>query len=345
MKSLSSILGILIFFILPPAYAQDLIRLYEMHAPQMIRPFIIPVKLNETPAQAAARYTRELARQPELMELFEGRAPDLSQAEFKPLGSTETVESRALLMANLPRDYTKTSARVENFGNAFADKGTNSYILPINANLGLTQNETRDLFRQIANEFPLLINLGGDDVDPRFYKKENFHARNTIPFRDQFEIALIKSYIAAEKGFHFAVCRGAQITAIAMGYKMIQDIPLHIRGAISHAHANYPAEVAMHPIELIKTTHGMLAGAVKNFKDLTVNSIHHQSIIFHEGGPLELAAVGPDGITEALESKNGRTFITQWHPELMNNALGLAILNKVIVQKNTLFRNRCQNLF
>lgn len=339
MKSLSPILAVLIFLLMPSAHAEDLIKLYEWHTPQTLRPMILPVKNGETPEQAATRYLREMERQPDLMELFEGRSPDLSQAEFKPLGTSEGVASRALLMANLPKDYTKNSTRVEGFTNAFTAQGTNPYLLPINANLGLSQEETRDLFRIIANEFPLLINLGGDDVEPQFYKKENFHARNTIPFRDRFEIALIKSYVAAEKGFHFAVCRGAQITAIAMGYKMVQDIPFHIEKAIPHANDN-------HPIKLLKTTHGMLADSVKGFKDLTVNSLHHQAIVFHEGGPLELAAVSQDGITEALESKNGRTFLTQWHPELMGNALGLAILKHVVVRKDVLFKSRtCEGLF
>jgi putative glutamine amidotransferase len=339
MKWFSPIFAALLFLILPQANAAEAsIRLYEWHTPQTLRPLILPVKGNETPEQAAARYLRELARQPDLMELFEGRTPDLSQAEFKPLGTSESISDRALLTANAPKDYTKNSLRVENFSKTFAELGTSAYILPINANLGLNLKETRELFRQIANEFPLLVLLGGDDVTTELYKEKDFHARDTIPFRDKFEMALIRSYIKADKGFLFAVCRGAQLTAVALGYKLVQDIPFHIKNAVAHANDN-------HAISLMKTTHGILASAFSGFKGLIVNSIHHQFIRFHEGGPLELAAVGPDGITEALESKNGRIFLTQWHPEFMITLLGKAVLKKVIEQKNSFYRNRCEQNF
>lgn len=336
MKWLPSIFTALIFLFMPSAKAADSsIRFYEWHTPQTIRPILLPVKASETPEQAAARYLRELERQPELMELFEGRTPDLSQGEFKPFGKSEGLHSRALIMANSPKDYTKNSTRLENFSKEFAELGTNSYILPINANLGLTKNETRELFKKIADEFPLLVLLGGDDVATRFYKAKDFFARNTIAFRDQFEIALIRAYVAADKGFIFGVCRGAQITAVALGYKLVQDIPFHIKNAIAHAND-------MHPVELFKTTAGILAASFSGFKDLIVNSLHHQFILFHEGGPLEVAARGEDGINEAFESKNGRIFLTQWHPELMLGLLGKAILKQVIVQKNKAFALRCQ---
>lgn len=338
MKWLSPIFAALLFVLLPQAKAAESIRLYEWHAPQTIRPLLLPVKAHETPEQAAVRYLRQLEKQPELMELFEGRSPDLSQSEFKPFGKSEADTERALLIANAPKDYTKNSQRVENFTKNFLEFGTTTYILPINANLGLSISETRELFKIIANEFPMLVPLGGDDVDPKFYKKENFHARNTIPIRDEFEIALIRAYVAEEKGVIFAVCRGAQITAVALGYKLVQDIPFHIKNAIAHAND-------WHSIELLKTTAGLLADSVKRFKKIVVNSLHHQFIVFKEGGPLELAAVGPDGITEALESKNGLIFLLQWHPELMNTRLGKAILRKAIAHKNYVRANRCQRNF
>jgi putative glutamine amidotransferase len=339
MKWLPSIFAALIFLFQPSAKAADAsIRFYEWHTPQTIRPILLPVKASETPEQAAARYLRELERQPELMELFEGRAPDLSQGEFKPFGQSEALGSRALIMANAPRDYTKNSGRLQNFSDKFAEHGTSSYILPINANLGLTRKETRELFKLIASEFPLLVLLGGDDITPELYKQKNFHALNTIRVRDEFEIALVRAYVAEGKGMIFAVCRGAQMVAVALGYKLVQDIVFHINGAVAHANDN-------HAIKLFKTTAGILAKSVKGFKNLIVNSLHHQFILHHEGGPLEIAAQGPDGINEAFESKDGRIFITQWHPELMMNALGDAILKQVITQKNKFYAGRCEGMF
>ncbi|MFS4460197.1 gamma-glutamyl-gamma-aminobutyrate hydrolase family protein [Bdellovibrio sp. HCB2-146] len=311
------------------AKADASIRLYEWHAQQTLIPLIIPVRSSETPEQAAQRYLLNMERSADLMELFEGRTPDLTLSEFKPLSGDST--SRTLIMANAPKDYTKNSQRLENFAGSFTRNGQKSFLLPIMANLGLSNSETRVLFNHIVNEFPMLVHLGGDDVDPSTYKKENFHAKNTIPARDRFEIALIKAYTSAEKGFLFAVCRGAQITSVALGYKLIQDIPFHIKGAIEHAN-NW------HSMTLLKTKNNLLGDALSYFKTIKINSIHHQAIIFKEGGPLELAGVGPDGITEALEGKNGRILLTQYHPELMDTPQGDAVLNKVVKQTRKLFR-------
>lgn len=337
MKPYCCLIAIIISFAFSFAKADDTIRLFEWHAPQTLIPLIIPVRANETPEQAAERYLLNMERSPDLMELFEGRTPNLSGSEFKPLSGENT--NRTLIMANAPRDYTKNSQRLENFARSFTRNGQKNFLLPIMANLGLSQGETRALFNQVINEFPMMVHLGGDDVDPSTYKKENFHARDTIPARDRFEIALIKAYTSAEKGFLFAVCRGAQITSIALGYKLIQDIPFHIKGAIQHANS-------WHPMSLLKTTHNLLGDALSYFKVITVNSIHHQAIVYKEGGPLELAGVGPDGITEALEGKNGRILLTQYHPELMDTPQGDAVLNKVVKQTRKLFRaGQCSNQF
>lgn len=321
------------------AWAAESVRLYEWTPGSSLAPIILPVKATETPEQAATRYLRELGRNSDLMELFEGRLPDLALSGFKPLPE-DTRESRALMIANLPKDFGLNSQRVINFKKIFAQARQTSYILPMNANLGLSQEETRDLFKQISEKFPFLVAMGGDDVEPTFYKKRSTHARNTIPARDQFEIQLIKSYVAQEKGFLLGVCRGSQITAVALGYALMQDVPFHVGTKVQHGND-------WHDITVHKTQHNLLGSLVASATQgtLHVNSLHHQAVIYKEGGPLQLAAQGHDGVTEATEFKNGRGLLLQFHPELMNNELGSKILWKIVQQKNIVMPSRCSRIF
>ncbi|KYG61015.1 glutamine amidotransferase [Bdellovibrio bacteriovorus] len=319
------------------AAAAENLRLFEWHVSEAMAPLILPVRQSETPEQAAQRYLNNLGKNPELMELFEGRLPALPMSGFKKL-SQDDRENRALLIANLPKDYTRNSLRVQNFKRIFQQSRQASYILPINANLGLSQEETRELFKQIAEKFPLMVAMGGDDVDTHLYKKENFHSRNTIPARDQFEVALIKSYVAQEKGFLLGVCRGSQITSVALGYQLIQDIPFHIGDKVAHGND-------WHPIEVVETKYNLLKPFADRNMKMTVNSLHHQSVIFKEGGMLQIAARSHDGITEATEFKNGRGMLLQFHPELMNNELGSKILWTLVQQKNRVMPARCSKIF
>lgn len=316
----------------------ELVRLYEWSPGNTLAPIILPVKNSETPEQAAQRYLRELQRHPDLMELFEGRTPDLALSGFKPLNENSR-ESRALLVANLPKDYGMNSQRVINFKKIFAQSRQSSFILPINANLGLGLEETRDLFKQIAEKFPLMVAMGGDDVEPELYKKRNTHSRNTIPTRDQFEIQLIKSYVAQEKGFLLGVCRGSQISAVALGYQLMQDVPFHVGDKVSHGND-------WHEIKVHQTKHNLLSSLAPGADGkLLVNSLHHQAVIYKENGPLQLAAQGHDGVTEATEFKNGRGLLLQFHPELMGNELGSKILWRIVNQKNTVMPSRCSKIF
>jgi putative glutamine amidotransferase len=69
-------------------------------------------------------------------------------------------------------------------------------------------------------------------------------------------------------------------------------------------------------------------------------------IAYKPGGLLELAAVGPDGVVEALEFKNGRGILMQFHPELMQSSFGDSIIKQVLRQEAQVRRApRCGGLF
>jgi putative glutamine amidotransferase len=310
--------------------------LYEWRPEGTLAPLIIFVKNNETPETAAKRYLRELEKQPDLMELFGGKSPALEFSNFTPL-SDKNRESRALLVANLPKDYGPQSLRVQNFIEIFKEAKHDSYILPMNASLGLTVAENARFMDQIADRFPYLVVMGGDDVAPEFYKEHHTFSNIAAPKRDQFEISLIKSYVKSGKGFLLGVCRGSQISAVALGYKLIQDVPIFVGKDVAHAND-------WHKIKLFPTPHNILGSLAVN-SELTVNSLHHQAVRLHNEGPLALAASSEDGVVEATELKNGKGLLLQFHPELMENSLGSRILHQTLVQKNSVIRFRCENLF
>lgn len=308
------------------AQGAECLRLFEWHPGNTLAPLILPVRTTESPEVAAKRYLTQLSLSSDLMQLFKGAVPNLPLQGFKPL-TPHDRESRALMIANLPKDYTTDSLRLERFKSIFGMAKHNSYVLPMNTNLGLAEHETSELFQKISEHFPFLVAMGGDDIDPRLYNHENLYSENIIPSRDHFEMQLIKSYVAQEKGFLLGVCRGSQISSAALGYHLIQDVPSHIGTHVSH-------KDDWHDIELNCTKNNILKSLCSSAKKLLVNSLHHQAVAFKEGGLLEVAAQSSDGVVEATEFKNGRGLLVQFHPELMNNHLGSQILCRVIQQKN-----------
>lgn len=312
------------------------LSLYEWHPPQAMAPLILAVRAHESPEQAATRYLEGLMRTPELAELFQGQKPQLDQENFRRLKDSN-LEHRALLVANNPRAFQLNYAPLDGLMKAFEASGHQSYILPLNADLGLTTTERAQFFEEIAQRFPLLVPMGGDDVDPSLYDETTTLARSTNWTRDRFELQLIKSYVSKAKGFILGICRGSQLTSVALGYKLNQDLP-SLKGT-DVPHANH-----WHPIQVSSTSHQILKSLTRGSDFIHVNSLHHQSVRFQSGGHLELAAVSADGTTEATEFKDGRGLLLQFHPELMNNDLGLRILTKVIEQKNKTLTPRCHRV-
>jgi putative glutamine amidotransferase len=210
--------------------------------------------------------------------------------------------------------------------------------MPIASSLGLSLSENQEYLKLISEKFPFLVAMGGDDVDPSRYHQENLHSRNVIPERDRFEIQMIKAYTQNQKGFLLGVCRGSQISSVALGYSLNQHVPFHIGTDVAHGND-------WHDIKTFKTEHNILSKLAGDKGLLRINSLHHQSIRYVEGGPLQLAAVSPDGVTEALEFRNGRGILLQFHPELMGNALGAQIISEVVKQKSRVQVGSCRRIF
>lgn len=316
---------------------QAQVRLFVVHTENTLAPLVVVAKSHETVQQAWQRYLKNLEKHADLMELFAGRNPHLEISSAEEI-TQRSLDKTVLLLANLPKDYTQDSLRVEKFQKSFALEGQQSLILPIAAGLGLNLAENQEFLKIVSEKFPFMVAMGGDDVDPAKYGKENLHSRNVVPTRDRYEIQVIKSYVQTEKGFLLGVCRGSQISAVALGYKMHQHVPFHIGTDVAHGND-------WHDIKLLKTNHNILMKLAPPEGTLHVNSLHHQAVRYHEDGPLQIAARSQDGVTEALEFKNGRGLLLQFHPELMDNALGEEILKQIVQHKSRLQIGSCKKVF
>ncbi|MFN7454831.1 MAG: gamma-glutamyl-gamma-aminobutyrate hydrolase family protein, partial [Pseudobdellovibrionaceae bacterium] len=133
--------------------------------------------------------------------------------------------------------------------------------------------------------------------------------------RDKTEIQVIQRYTAEGRGCLLGIGRGAQSAAVALGYKLNQDLSSLLESGEVHRDS-------VHQMRLHSTRHNLLRDAAGT-SWTKVNSLHHQSIIYRTGGPLEIAATGEDGVVEALEFKNGRGVLLQFHPEItLSNSKG-----------------------
>lgn len=159
-----------------------------------------------------------------------------------------------------------------------------------------------------------LLMPGGEDVHPRF-QGEDPHPRLDLvnPFRDEFELALIKA--AYERTYHgrkipaLGICRGVQVIAIALGGAVHQDIGDIC--SVQHSQ-KAPRWETSHRVKLCPDSR--LANVLTE-NEIFTNSFHHQSVKAVPKG-FRVVAQTADKIVEAIETNEERFFCgVQWHPE------------------------------
>ncbi len=165
--------------------------------------------------------------------------------------------------------------------------------------------------------YDAILITGGEDVYPAYYGKTADTARcgSFDHYRDSLELAMI-AYATEHRMPLFGVCRGAQITNVALGGSLIIDIPTDFDTLIAHRQKDW--RNCFHDV-LLDTSSRLfqIAGLQKG----RVNSNHHQAV--DQIAPaLKITARSSDGLPEAIEWKDNENmhFLmgVQWHPERLN---------------------------
>jgi putative glutamine amidotransferase len=163
--------------------------------------------------------------------------------------------------------------------------------------------------------FAGLFLAGGGDIDPARYGATEVHPSvyGVDPARDAMEIDLV--HAAIDQGVPlFAVCRGCQLVNVALGGSLHQHLPDRV-GLEPHGDP-LTRTSATHPVRIDAGTRLSKAlGGATDLADCT--SFHHQAID-DVGDGLAVVARAGDGVVEALELSDERTWLlaVQWHPEM-----------------------------
>lgn len=159
---------------------------------------------------------------------------------------------------------------------------------------------------------------GGRDIDPSLYG-ESRHEKTQEPdqVRDKLESDILIRALNDKKPF-LGICRGAQMTAVVNGGKLIQHLPDVVyeqHGVSEDASADNPDEFEYHPIEVVGNTK---MNKIFSKSKLIVNSRHHQAV--SDPGDLVAAAVSPGGVIEMVEHPALPFHVgIQSHPEASND--------------------------
>lgn len=171
-------------------------------------------------------------------------------------------------------------------------------------------NFAKGKIKEYIDESDCILFCGGEDVHPKFYKKEPERGIKKINLlRDEIEIEAMRYSYEKNKRV-LAICRGIQVMNVSFGGTLKQDIDKE--GYISHFQ-DMDGRHGYHTVEI----KGSILKRIFKREEILVNSFHHQAIENIAPGFL-IEAVSKDGIIEAI-SKHDRDFFVgvQWHPELM----------------------------
>jgi putative glutamine amidotransferase len=168
----------------------------------------------------------------------------------------------------------------------------------------------RDELAGLVARFDGLVLIGGPDVDPSLYGRDQHPECYGIDRdRDDFEVALVRVAIDREVPV-LAICRGIQLVNVALGGTLDQHIARR-EGLIAHGVPD-GGEGVSHAVELEP---GSLVAKAMGVDRAEGFSHHHQAIDDLGEG---LRAVGwtEDGIIEAVELDEAVWLVgVQWHPE------------------------------
>ena len=141
-----------------------------------------------------------------------------------------------------------------------------------------------------------LILSGGADINPLWQNEQpSPQLHNINSYRDEAELLITR--LAYNRCVPiFGICRGMQTLVTALGGHVCQDIN-SLEGVLKHSQDADRSE----PTHKVELEMGSMIETYMEDCSLYVNSFHHQAID-NPGPHLQVSAVAPDGIIEAVES-------------------------------------------
>lgn len=349
----------LILFILLPTFVFAKVQLIvwqlEPHSPHVI----LPQLENENSLVAVERYLKNIMNNDELKKIAQPLENIKIQSVQKLPPENLAGRVRLAFIANLFQDMTSTGDRIQRNLKTFSKAGSETYVIALSADLGLSVRDAEDFRNEVTKNFSLLVSLGGDDISPALYGEEKTFSRNLNLTRDRSELKLVQHFKQKARGIFFGICRGHQMGAVADGHKLHQDLTKTGAGDTDY-HINLDGKNSSemqtwHGIDIQKS---LLSRFLNGADQLFVNSVHHQAVKLNQNaGSSPIAYDDKNHIVEALQAKNNKSVSVQFHPEfpaeISGNSqfseTGFQIIKGIVSyarlhrQKNSV--NQCGKLF
>jgi putative glutamine amidotransferase len=274
--------------------------------------FLLPGAPNHTAYLALVSYLHRLNQNEELSTLSPDWMPRPDECFEWETWFASNIDDHnfTLIVANDPKQYAMRMEGIRGTIKKLKCQQRGHLVLMIAACHSFSHEQRQGFYEFISYKFNCLIHLGGQgDVHPSFYKEKIGLATGCIALRDYYEIELTKTYYYKSKGTILGFCRGMQLCNVAFGGKLFQDIKANMSGARPHQDSS-------HQIRSANTRHNIFSKLIDHSKNILVNSYHHQAVKSFNNDIFEVAATEADGTIEALEFKNGRGILFQFHPEI-----------------------------
>jgi putative glutamine amidotransferase len=339
-------LSFLFLYIVGIPLAQAELQLAVWQPPGFKYPYLVPVRDGETLEHAVDRYQAALNMNADLMDNLLKHPLHIPHGKITDFAA-EKSGPRAVIIANKLEDMRKEQEFINYPGQPLRKRGIKPYVIPIDGELGLSQDEAEEFRKTIKKQFDLAHGIGGDDIVPRLYGERLMYARGDMSLaRDKAEMKLKQELMQGNEGpFLFDICRAHQMMGVASGQMaavsspctMVQDIPKELD---VHIH---PDNIHKITIDREKSRH--LAKIFTGTEDVLVKSLHHQSLDIESlpnGGNelIQVVAYDLHGVVEAIELKNGRGLGVQFHPELMGPKTKDPFYDYIAAQAKKVYRRR-----
>jgi putative glutamine amidotransferase len=172
----------------------------------------------------------------------------------------------------------------------------------------------------------LIIPGCDEDINPKFYGHEIKSERVIVKdIRAEYEMEFTKKALARNMPV-FGICNGIQLINVLFGGTLIQHIPDDYKTDLNHEQPP-PKNIPTHAINIEE---GTFLRSLAPHSEIMVNSTHHQALE-KVGKGLIVSAKAPDGIIEAVESKDYKFLVgVQWHSEYLNSELDSNLFKKLV---------------